>query len=86
MIGTLSGLALPAAAHAISWVSAENGRIPSDAIASGHERNGEPLFICRANYEGGVHIGKIHHAFGACNIPYGGKEVQVSSYEVLVHK
>ena len=77
-------LAAPGVAHDASWVRAQNGSIPRGAIAYGAEANGEPLFLCRARHLGGVHIGKIRGEFGACNIPYGGREVKVHSYEVLV--
>lgn len=66
------------------WVSANNGSIPSGSMVSGHEANGEKLYVCRANYEGGVHPGKVRSAFGACNIGWGGKEVPVKEYETYV--
>lgn len=66
------------------WVSAENGEIPKGAIVAGREDDGTPLYAARAEYECGLHPGKVRPEFGAANIPYGGKEVKVSRYEVLV--
>lgn len=66
------------------WVAATNGAIPDGAVICGKESNGTPLYVARANYEGGVHPGKVRTEFGAANIPYGGIEVKVNPYEVLV--
>jgi hypothetical protein len=69
---------------AYRWVEATGGAIPAGAVAQGHEADGESLWVCRANYQGGVHPGKVRGAFGAANIPYGGLEVKVNPYEVLM--
>lgn len=66
------------------WVSASNGNVPSGSLISGHEANGEKLYACRANYEGGVHPGKVRSAFGACNIGWGGKEIPVKQYQTYI--
>ena len=66
------------------WVAASDGAIPDGAAENGHEANGEALFVCRAQLNGGLHPGKVRGAFGAANIPYGGQEVKVNPYEVLV--
>jgi hypothetical protein len=66
------------------WVTANGGAIPNGASAHGHEANGEALFVCRAQLNGGLHPGKVRGEFGAANIPWGGKEVKIFSYEVLV--
>ena len=67
-----------------SWVAASGGAIPHGATVAGTATDGEPLFACRAGFEDGIHIGKLRKAFGGCNIPWGGKERTVKSYEVLV--
>lgn len=66
------------------WVSASNGQVPDGAIICGKEADGTPLYVARASYQGGIHPGKVRKEFGAANIPYGGQEVQVNTYEVLV--
>lgn len=74
-------------AHEIQWKEASNGLVPENSIVAGREGDGQALFICRTKkYAGGVHIGKVRAEFGACNFPYGGKELKSSTYEVLIHK
>lgn len=68
------------------WVPSAGGNLPAGAIQGGNEADGKPLYLCRAKNgrDGGIHPGKIRKEFGACNIGWGGKEVSVRSYEVLV--
>ncbi len=65
-----------------NWVAAGGGSVPAGAVAGGRESNGKNLYICRGSHGGGVHPGKIvgHN----CNIGWGGREVLLSRYEVLV--
>jgi hypothetical protein len=65
------------------WMAGSGGQIPDGAVVCGREANGDPLFVARANLNGGLHPGKIRFAFGAALIGFGGKEVPVSNYEVL---
>lgn len=67
------------------WVAAKDGQIPKGAVVAGREADGTPLYVARAEYACGLHPGKVRPEFGAANIPYGGKEVKVSNYEVLVY-
>jgi hypothetical protein len=66
------------------WIAGDSGNIPDGAIVCGREDNGDPLFVARASFAGGVHPGKIRFAFGNALIGLGGKEVPVQNYEVLV--
>ena len=66
------------------WAKAADGKIPVGAIVAGCEADGTPLYVARAKYEDGLHIGKVRPSFGAANIPLGGKEIQINPYEVLV--
>lgn len=67
------------------WVQVKDGNVPSGAIKAGYESDGiPPLYIARAYYRGGLHPGKIRKEFGGAYIPWGGKEVKVNPYEVLV--
>lgn len=66
------------------WEPASGGQIPDDAVVCGHEADGTPLFAARAHYRGGLHPGKIRRGSGGANIPWGGQEVCVDYYEVLV--
>src|ERR1700724_420587 len=65
------------------WVAGSGGQIPDGAVVCGRGAKGDPLFVARANLNGGLHPGKIRFAFGAAFIGFGGKEVPVNDYEVL---
>ena len=40
-------------------VQAEGGSVPEGALHFGKEAEGAPLYLARANFEGGIHPGKI---------------------------
>jgi len=65
----------------VGWVSASFGAIPPHAIQGGYQHDG-PLYICQANYNGGIHSGKV--VGQNCNFGWGGKEISVPYYKVLV--
>jgi hypothetical protein len=65
----------------LSWIAASNGFIPGNAVIGGYE-NGKPIYICQANYNGGIHPGKIVGQM--CNIGYAGREISFPFYNVLV--
>jgi len=73
-----SANALP---EGLSWIFATNGEVPAGAIVGGSEP-GRVLYICHGWYQGGLHPGKIVGA--NCNIGWGGREILLNSYEVLV--
>ncbi len=58
-----------------------HGFIPRQAVPGGHE-HGHPLYICKGYYIDGVHPGKVVGT--GCNIPYGGREVVLNHYKILV--
>jgi len=66
------------------WILVEGTDIPANAIVGGEDRR-KPLYIARCFYEGGIYIGKAgrHLKLGAA-IPYNGREIEVSTYEVLM--
>jgi len=68
-----------------TWVPAASGQVPPRAIQGGVEAAPESqrLYVCRANYQNGIHAGKLRPEFGGCNLGWGGKEVTVPTYEVL---
>jgi hypothetical protein len=66
------------------WVRTTPGRIPALARAGGYEANRTPIYIARANYAGGQHIGKIRNGDRAAAISYGGQELWVADYEVFI--
>jgi len=68
------------------WASAANGNIPPGAYSYGFEAGffGPALYPCRGYLNGGLHPGKVRPGFIGCNIGWGGKEVPVNPYEVLI--
>lgn len=64
------------------WVAKKQGDpMPANPVGGGSEVNGTPQFVCRAPYNGGLHPGKT--VADKCNITWGGKEIPMTSYEVL---
>lgn len=53
-----------------------------DLVVSGTE-SGLPLYICRGQFAGGTHVGRYRADFKGCHVGHGGKEVEVSPFEVL---
>nr|XP_043067382.1 uncharacterized protein LOC108123965 [Drosophila bipectinata] len=67
-----------------SWVPDNYGHVPATAVIGGKKKNGEILYIGRAMYKNSLVIGKIDQSHGCLYIPFGGKEVAIRQYEVLV--
>lgn len=65
----------------LPWVNGSYGYVPVNAIPGGYEA-GSPRFICQADYRGGRYPGKI--VGQQCNIAWGGREIVVPFYKVLV--
>ncbi|VVC76753.1 hypothetical protein AQUSIP_20790 [Aquicella siphonis] len=68
------------------WVGMYSGLpLPSHAVVGGGQSfPPASLFVCRGNYRGGVHPGKLYK--GRCNIGWGGNEIVLSHYEVLTSR
>lgn len=64
-----------------AWAIVRNGYIPNNAPIGGRQSSG-PLYICHAKYNGSVQPGKA--LAGKCNIGYGGREIALPNFEVLV--
>jgi Protein of unknown function (DUF3421) len=67
----------------LRWVPFE-GVAGQNIIVAGSERNGVPLFVCRARLGSGVTPGKYHPVNKICYVPYGGKYSDNRSGEILV--
>ena len=65
----------------LSWVRSSNGAIPHHAVPGGQEHH-RTLYICQADYQNGVHIGKV--VGNTCNFGWGGREEASPYYNVLV--
>ena len=71
------------------WVSAVNGNIPSNAYSYGFEApppGGLPtaLYPCRGYLKGGLQPGKVRPGLPGCSVGWGGKELFLNPYEVLI--
>ena len=69
---------------ALNWVAAPNGQMPPGALQGGMESNGDKLYIGRAHYNGSLVVGKVHQGLRNLYIAFAGKEVTLTSFEVLV--
>lgn len=69
-----------------TWINASNGVVPPGAFLAGQDSPParEPLYACRAPYANGIALGKVSPKIGACDISYGGKEIRIPQYQVLV--
>lgn len=47
-------------------------------------RTGEPLYVGRGHHANSLCVGKIHPSHGCLYIPYGGQEIRLDTYEVLI--
>ena len=68
--------------NAYRWIPSGNGVVPQGAVQGGYDTSGAPLFVCRAPYSGGMHLGKVVGL--NCNFGWGGREITIPRYEVLV--
>ena len=72
------------------WASASNGNVPAGAYAYGFEAPtpgslfGATLYACRAYLNGSMHPGKVRPGLTGCAIGWGGKELYLNPYEVLI--
>jgi hypothetical protein len=69
----------------LQWVDMVRGQpLPPGAVLGGNQPVPPyNLYVCRGEYQDGVHPGKIVAA-GFCNISYDGDEVSLPTYQVLV--
>ncbi len=58
--------------------------LPYDAVLSGAEANGIPLYVCNTYLVDGYQIGKTRTDYHSCDVSYGGGEYWEFNYNVLV--
>lgn len=68
----------------VSWIPSSHGAVPPGAVNAGRTSGGEPLYVGRVHYQGSLTPGKIHPSHGSLYIPFGGQEVTIKDYEILV--
>ncbi|HXI59573.1 MAG TPA: DM9 repeat-containing protein [Polyangia bacterium] len=56
--------------------------VPPGAVPSGND-GAQTLYVCRATYMTGIHPGKL--GYGHCYIGYGGKEVVLETFDLLMN-
>ncbi|EJT99987.1 hypothetical protein DACRYDRAFT_101090 [Dacryopinax primogenitus] len=69
----------------IRWVLVEEGqKIPEDALQTGAEATGEPLYSTRVWWQGGLHLGKAaNHIYNYASISWDSQEHTTPTFEVL---
>ncbi|MCZ8182111.1 MAG: DUF3421 domain-containing protein [Beijerinckiaceae bacterium] len=66
----------------VEWVNRQSGQaLPAGALVGGDNGDGRVLHLCRGQYRGGWHTGKL--LAGRCNFGWGGTEIVVDRYQVL---
>ena len=65
-----------------NWLASGQISSTSQLQAFGRERNNSSLFVCRVNYRGGVHLGKLSPRQG-CIFVYNGSAFYSRTYEAL---
>jgi len=77
-------------ARSVRWVAVKGklkiNDLDARPVDGGKDSDGTRLFIARASIQGATHPGKVGEGFRAAFIPWGGKEQEISSYEVLCYK
>jgi len=70
------------------WVSADNGNIPPNAYSLGYEvpsvDGRQLLYPCRGYLNGSLQPGKVRPGLPGCSVGWGGKEIFLNPYEVLI--
>ncbi|XP_064214053.1 uncharacterized protein LOC659212 [Tribolium castaneum] len=66
------------------WVKTTEDKIPEGAVEGGRTVDGEPLYIGRVEHEGSHTVGKVHPSYKCCLIPFDGKELRFTEYEILI--
>jgi hypothetical protein len=64
----------------LTWQDASNGQVLPGALIGGYE-GGSPLYLCRAQINGGFAPGKM--VGGACDVSFGGSENFFGTYQQL---
>ena len=64
------------------WVATSGSKIPDNALMAGEDPEGGPLYIGRAQHDGGLIPGKVQPKHGCCYIAHGGNEISNEEYQV----
>lgn len=67
-----------------TWIKTDRDVIPEKALKSGYSETGEILYVGRAKHQGNFIPGKVHPSHKVCYVPFGGKEISYTGYEIFV--
>jgi hypothetical protein len=66
----------------LRWQAWPQGKpLPAAAVIAGPDSDGQALAVCRGRHMNSLTPGKTRS--GKCNIAYGGREIELTSFEVL---
>ncbi|EDW72336.1 uncharacterized protein Dwil_GK20870 [Drosophila willistoni] len=66
------------------WIASGDGLVPHNAISTGRDSRGQPIYVGRAVYKDTVTVGKVQPLRGCLLLGYNGDEIDIQAYEVLV--
>jgi len=70
----------------LKFQAASNGECPVKAVLGCKADDGTDLAVGRAAYKGGMHPGKLNPKHTSLYISYGGEEIPMKEYEILVQE
>ncbi|VDP73553.1 unnamed protein product [Echinostoma caproni] len=67
-----------------TWEFARDGNVPNSSVCAAIAGDGNPVFVARGRVQGEVCVGKMHAGHNSAYFPWGGQEIPMREYEVLV--
>lgn len=69
----------------LAWVPTSGSNIPHNAVVGGRDNTSrEDLYIGRTQHDNNFSPGKVARSHKCLYVPYGGKEMPFSNYDILV--
>ncbi|HET6452680.1 MAG TPA: DM9 repeat-containing protein [Spirochaetia bacterium] len=68
-----------------TWTAPQGKALPFGAILAGRDDDGSPLYMIRSKVNNADSLGKYSSTRKQAYVPFGGKELEVSSFEVLCY-
>jgi len=62
------------------------GECPEKAVVACQDDDGMDLLVGRAPFKGGMHPGKLNPSHSSLYVSYGGEEVPMQEYEILIQE
>jgi len=62
------------------------GECPDKAVVACKDDDGRDLVVGRAVFKGGLHPGKLNPSHSSLYVSYGGEEVPIKEYEILIQE